>query len=350
MDRVVTQQEIIVQILICVALVVFAGLMSGLTLGLMSFDTVDLEILIRAGNSREKKQAKRVASVIKHQHWLLVTLLVCNAGAMEALPLFIDRLVNPVVAIMLSVTVVLIFGEIVPQAVCHRYGLAIGAYSVPMVWMLMVVSSPVSWTLGKVLDWILGPHHTALFKRGQLRELVDMHSQTGGFGGVLTDQESSVMLGALDLSRKVAYHGMTPLKNLFMLSSDTQLTESVLQMILNSGHSRIPVYAGEDRTSILGVLLIKELVLCNQKKYVRDLKIRSLPRLSKNTPMYDLLRLFQTGRSHMVLLTEDQSDSSMPVGIITIEDVLEELLQQEILDETDQFVDNLHTVRVNAIA
>lgn len=57
------------------------------------------------------------------QHFLLVTLLLCNAAAMEALPLFLDRLADPVSAILISVTAVLVFGEILPQAVCSRCGL-----------------------------------------------------------------------------------------------------------------------------------------------------------------------------------------------------------------------------------
>ena len=52
-----------------------------------------------------------ISQVIKNQHLLLVTLLLCNAGASEALPLFLDRLADPISAVLISVTVVLIFGE-----------------------------------------------------------------------------------------------------------------------------------------------------------------------------------------------------------------------------------------------
>ncbi len=60
-----------------------AGLMSGLTLGLMSLDSVDLEVLKRSGTELEKKHAERIIPVVKNQHLLLVTLLLCNAAAME---------------------------------------------------------------------------------------------------------------------------------------------------------------------------------------------------------------------------------------------------------------------------
>ena len=52
-----------------------------------------------------------------------MTLLLCNAAAMEALPIFLDRLLNPLAAILISVSAILVFAEILPQAVCKRYGL-----------------------------------------------------------------------------------------------------------------------------------------------------------------------------------------------------------------------------------
>eukprot|EP00252_Welwitschia_mirabilis_P027369 TRINITY_DN9376_c0_g1_i3.p1 TRINITY_DN9376_c0_g1~~TRINITY_DN9376_c0_g1_i3.p1 ORF type:complete len:106 (-),score=9.46 TRINITY_DN9376_c0_g1_i3:40-357(-) len=64
-------------------LVMFGGIMSGLTLGLMSLGLVDLEVLQRSGTPAEKKQAATIFPVVQRQHQLLVTLLLCNAAAME---------------------------------------------------------------------------------------------------------------------------------------------------------------------------------------------------------------------------------------------------------------------------
>lgn len=92
-------------------LVCFAGIMSGLTLGLMSLGLMDLEVLQRSGTPVEKKQAAAIAPVVTKQHQLLVTLLLCNAISMEALPIFLDKMFNEYVAVILSVTFVLGFGE-----------------------------------------------------------------------------------------------------------------------------------------------------------------------------------------------------------------------------------------------
>lgn len=90
---------------------------------------------------------------------MLVTLLLCNAGAMETLPIFLDKLVTPVEAIIMSVSLVLIFGEVIPQAICTgSKQLTIAYWMCPVVYMLMWLTVPVSWPIGKILDKLLGEH------------------------------------------------------------------------------------------------------------------------------------------------------------------------------------------------
>lgn len=102
--------------------------------------------------------------LLVNPHWLLCALLIINAGAYESLPIFLDRLLNPVAAILISVSAILIFGEILPQAVCRKYSMQIGAYLSWLVRIVMIITVPISWPLGKCLDWLLG-HETALFRR-----------------------------------------------------------------------------------------------------------------------------------------------------------------------------------------
>ena len=100
-----------IDFLASVFLVLFAGMMSGLTMGLMSLDMTNLKIIAKSGDVKTQKYAKRIMPLVRKHHLLLVTLLTANAIAMEALPLFLDRLVGPLFAIVLSVTLVLLFGE-----------------------------------------------------------------------------------------------------------------------------------------------------------------------------------------------------------------------------------------------
>ncbi|KAL0459558.1 UNVERIFIED_CONTAM: DUF21 domain-containing protein [Sesamum latifolium] len=396
-------------------LVLFAGIMSGLTLGLMSLGLVELEILQRSGTSTEKKQAAIILPVVQKQHQLLVTLLLCNAAAMEALPIYLDKLFHPVVAVILSVTFILAFGEIIPQAVCSRYGLAVGANCVWLVRILMIVCYPIAYPIGKILDCVLG-HNDALFRRPQLKALVSIHSQEAGKGGELTHDEATIISGALDLTEKTAEEAMTPIESTFSLMSiQNWIGEEAIGKILARGHSRIPVYSGNPK-NIIGLLLVKSLltVRAETETPVSAVSIRRMPRVPADMPLYDILNEFQKGSSHMAAVVkvrrkrkkllpsdglrivgekmftngdaqlkiplldkhdrqpnsviinieksqqngfmtnschvaEDIEDGEV-IGIITLEDVFEELLQEEIVDETDVYVDVHKRIRVVAAA
>jgi len=92
--------------------VLCAGLASGLTLGLLSLDSGKLEIKAMIGKEEEVQAAKKLLPIIKKHHQLLVTLLLFNSMANESLPVFLGDLVPNYVAILLSVFLVLIFGEV----------------------------------------------------------------------------------------------------------------------------------------------------------------------------------------------------------------------------------------------
>ena len=80
-------------------------------------------VLTRTGSPAERKRAAKLLPVIARPHWMLCTLVLINAACMEALPIFLDRLLDPIAAVLLSVTAILIFGEILPQAICSRCAL-----------------------------------------------------------------------------------------------------------------------------------------------------------------------------------------------------------------------------------
>lgn len=404
-------------------LVLFAGIMSGLTLGLMSLGLVELEILQRSGSSTEKKQAAAILPVVQKQHQLLVTLLLCNACAMEALPIYLDKIFHPFVAVVLSVTFVLAFGEVIPQAICTRYGLAVGANFVWLVSVLMIICYPIAFPIGKVLDAILG-HDTALFRRAQLKALVSIHSMEEGKGGELTHDETMIISGALDLTGKTAEEAMTPIESTFSLDVNSKLDWEAMGKILARGHSRVPVYSGNAK-NIIGLLLVKSLLTVRPETEtpVSAVSIRRIPRVPGDMPLYDILNEFQKGSSHMAAVVKvkgknkrlqsvgnrerletktagavdlklsnpalshevksdavdmerqpmsisrngiapsqnDATENGLPdlsediedgdvIGIITLEDVFEELLQEEIVDETDVYIDVHKRIRVAAAA
>ena len=86
-------------------------MMSGLTIGLLSLDITSLEVLSRSGHPSEKKYAKWIVRIVKYHHWLLVTLLLSNAAAVETMPIFLNQIASEIISIVISITLVLLFGE-----------------------------------------------------------------------------------------------------------------------------------------------------------------------------------------------------------------------------------------------
>ncbi|XP_071931041.1 DUF21 domain-containing protein At2g14520 isoform X2 [Coffea arabica] len=317
------ETEFFIHILISVGLVFFAGLMSGLTLGLMSLSLVDLEVLAKSGTPQDRKHAEKILPVVKNQHLLLCTLLICNAAAMEALPIFLDSLTTAYGAILLSVTLILLFGEIIPQAVCSRYGLAIGAAVSPFVRVLVWICSPVAYPISKLLDLLLGHGHKALFRRAELKTLVDLHGNEAGKGGELTHDETTIIAGALELTEKTASVAMTRISEIFSIDVNGKLDRFLMNLILEKGHSRIPVYY-EQPTNIIGVILVKNLLTIPPEDEipVKSVTIRRIPRVPETMPLYDILNEFQKGHSHMAAVVRqsnmvgEQPHNNSPLEIL----------------------------------
>ncbi|KAJ8452903.1 hypothetical protein Cgig2_014666 [Carnegiea gigantea] len=291
---------------VIVVLVIFAGLMSGLTLGLMSLSLVDLEVLATSGTPKDRKHAEKILPVVQNQHLLLCTLLIFNAAAMEALPIFLDTLVTAWVAILISVTLILLFGEIIPQSVCSRYGLAIGATVAPVVHVLVWICFPVAYPISKLLDLFLGHGHVALFRRAELKTLVNLHGNEAGKGGELTRDETTIIAGALELTEKTAADAMTPISETFAIDINSKLDRDLMNVILEKGHSRVPVYY-EKPTNIIGLILVKNLLTVHPQDEVpvKSVMIRKIPRVSETMPLYDILNEFQKGHSHMAVVIRE---------------------------------------------
>lgn len=356
---------------VCAGLVLLGGTMSGLTVGYCSIDDLKLQLLTEAGDAsgdseqrrsptrtyreddmQQRQYAEQVKSVKKNHHLLLVTLLLTNAGAMEALPIFLNKLVPEWLAIVLSVTFVLAFGEVIPQAICTKDPLKIGAKCAPITRFFMFLTYPFSFPIAKLLDCILGEdNHWTYFRRHELKTMIALHDRAQG-GNLLID-EVTIMQGALDLKKKTLLDISTDLSDVYMLSKTTKLDQDQIAKILTTGHSRIPIYSGSKK-NVKGLLLVKRLAAVDPDdgRPVSQFVGHHMPLvMTKDTNLLDALNKFQQGRSHMAFVVDSDkdrtslqesmlSDTAVPdrvnvVGIATIEDVIEELIQEDIADEGD---------------
>lgn len=326
---------------ISVFLVLMGGIFAGLTLGLMGQDEVYLQVILQSGEEKERKAAAKVLSLLKRgKHWVLVTLLLSNVITNESLPIVLDRCLGggwP--AIVSSTVAIVIFGEIIPQSVSVRYGLGIGAAFAPFVLGLMYLMYPVAYPVAMLLDYTLGEDHGTIYKRAGLKTLVGLHKNMGVER--LMDDEVTIISAVLDLKDKPVALVMTPIEDVFTMSSDRILDESTIEEILHTGFNRIPIHAPGEPTNFTGMLLVRTLITYDPEDAfpISSFPLATLPETRPDTSCLNILNYFQEGKSHMVVVSRTPGAAQGALGVLTLEDVIEELIGEEIIDESDVYID-----------
>jgi CBS domain containing-hemolysin-like protein len=360
-------------------LVLMGGLMSGLTVGLASINRLSLEIDAKS-DEKVAASAKKIFNVIDRFHWMLVTLLFCNAGAMEALPLALDKLVPGWLAILCSVTGVLFFGEIIPQALCTGPNqIKIAEYMCPIVLFLMYLTIPVSWPIGKLLDYMMGEHKIERYDNDELKQLIMLHTKkaldevdsdhlSDGVSGLDYD-EFNIMQGALQFNEVSTTAVMTDMTDVVTYKLNQQLNKELLEEIKVLGYSRVPISQDDDQKTAIGIFLTKSLVgytACGETilDAIRKEKIMVRPPVffTPVTKLNAVASTFKEGSCHMGIVCDerqtaiylsDQSDRILSSimdgtyeyvqlddhelkGVLTLENVIEFILKMEIKDEKDK--------------
>ena len=166
---------------------------------------------------------------------------------------------------------------------------------------------------------------------------------------VINHDEFNMVTGALQMSRINLEDIMTPLDKVYMLSTESILTMEQMASIVAAGFSRIPIYEN-DPHNVRGIMLVKNLIVVSPEDHrvVGSLGLRPPLVVAKTMGLHELLNAFQTGRSHIALVVDSprkvtaalKSGRIIPpdvhmAGIVTLEDVLECIIQEEISDELD---------------
>lgn len=413
--------------IVCIS---FVALVSGLFMGLMTMDPLDLHIIIRVGsNEEEVAQASELLPIVEQHHRVLVTLLLLNGVAYEALPLFMDNLLPRVWAIVLSVSLVLLFGEIVPCAIfIGPNQLELASKLIGIMKVFMKLTYPIAYPLAKLLDRIVGTvdeteehysreelsaliriqyeerstalinrksgfmtnhhknHQARIVKQDQrtwralkkeiLEAVQERVEETDDDEEIyvppdqvdppLAQDEINMVEGALSMKNKVAMDVYTPLRMMYAVPHDLILDRENLMRVYSTGYSRIPVYRRkpdrpDDHTAICGVLMTRHLMVIDwdDERLASSLPLQRPPCVSPRMNLVKLINLLKDRGSHIafvcarpdVAVKALKKEEEIPVeagfmGLVTLEDVLEELIQDTILDERDYRDRELEAIRL----
>ncbi|XP_068817662.1 metal transporter CNNM2 isoform X6 [Capricornis sumatraensis] len=334
-------QVIFISLLLCLS-----GMFSGLNLGLMALDPMELRIVQNCGTEKEKNYAKRIEPVRRQGNYLLCSLLLGNVLVNTTLTILLDDIAGSgLVAVVVSTIGIVIFGEIVPQAICSRHGLAVGANTIFLTKFFMMMTFPASYPVSKLLDCVLGQEIGTVYNREKLLEMLRVTDPYND----LVKEELNIIQGALELRTKTVEDVMTPLRDCFMITGEAILDFNTMSEIMESGYTRIPVFEGE-RSNIVDLLFVKDLAFvdpddCTPLKTITKFYNHPLHFVFNDTKLDAMLEEFKKGKSHLAIVqrvnNEGEGDPFYEVlGIVTLEDVIEEIIKSEILDETDLYTDN----------
>jgi metal transporter CNNM len=181
-------------------LVCLSALFSGLTLGLLGLDVVGLEIIIGGDNEIVKKAAQQILPIRKRGNLLLCTLLFGNVATNSLLSILMANMTSGVIGFLSSTIMIVIFGEIIPQALCSRHALAIGQKSLPLVKFFIFLFFLAAYPLSVVLDYFLGEEVGTIHSRQELLTMLQIH-----YRHQQLDQDTvNVMSGAIQYRDKKA--------------------------------------------------------------------------------------------------------------------------------------------------
>jgi len=320
--------EALITTLAVIVFVCLSAACSGLNLSLMSLDISDLERKARYGN----KKAKKVLPLRRNTHLSLASILLVNVAAVSGTSLVLENRFNGLIAGLASTLLIVIFGEIFPQALFMRNALHNTARFAPLLKVMIFVSFIFAKPLQLLLDKLFGRATSKLHSRRELGMIIADHVETSK--SELDEDEVEIMRGALALSEKRVSDITTDIVNVYWLTPDTIIDAAQIDEIKEENWSRIPIFDTKLRKAY-GTLLMKDLVdidFDEQSYKVSELPLRRTEMVGSKTALDTMFRKFIAAKSHLMPVEKNGEI----VGIVTIEDLIEEIIGHEIEDESDQ--------------
>ncbi len=295
---------------------------------------------IRVKNMAEKgnKKAKLVLKLSDDYNSLLSTILIGNnivniLSSSLATVLFIKLLgasAGPSVSTAVTTVVVLIFGEITPKTIAKEFPEKFSMFSAPLLNILKIVLTPFNWLFGqwkKVLSLVFKSNDDRGITEEELLTIVEEAEQEGG----LDEDESTLIRSAIEFAELEAQDILTPRIDITGIPTTATITE-VADVFAETGYSRLPLYE-ETIDHIIGIIYQKDFY---NKIYRTGGELSSIIRpamfVTKTKSIDSLLKELQSEKLHIAVVLDEYGGT---VGIVTLEDILEELVG-EIWDEHDE--------------
>ncbi|XP_051542176.1 metal transporter CNNM3-like isoform X2 [Myxocyprinus asiaticus] len=330
-------------VLVVVVLVLICSVVRCLNLSLLWMDPLELYVLHSCGSEDEKRAAKRLKPIRRRGNVLVCSLLFICALGNSVLGVLLYRLYGSILpAVFTSGFLIFVLAELVPHIICSGYGFQMAPGLIWLAQICLILTCPLSCPLGLILDLVLRRDVSTCGIREKTMEMIRT-SVNDPYNEFVKVEFSK---GAL--RTKTVEDILTPLKDCFMLPSTAVLDFSTMSEIMQSGYTRVPVY-DEERSNIVEILYVKDLALVDPEDRTPMTTITKfynhpLHFVFNDTKLDAMLEEFKKGNSHLAIVqkvnNEGEGDPFYEVlGLVTLEDVIEEIIKSEILDESDGYMD-----------
>lgn len=331
-------------IFMIVALVILIGMSAFFSAAETAYNSLN-QIRLKSKADDGDRQAAKVLGLVQRYDSLLSTILIgnniVNIGASSLATVLFSRLVGntygPTVSTIVMTLLVLTFGEITPKSMAKEMPETMAMAFAPVLSFLVTIFTPLNALFGFWKTFLARRFNAGEKDTITEGELVTMVSEAEK-DGELTNRESELIRSAIEFDDVEAQDVLTPRVDVVAVADDTPM-EEVTERFAESGYSRLPVYH-ETIDNIIGVVHEKDCFTALQKRD-NNIKLEDLigPTLytTSVTQISALLRTLRESKHHMAVVVDEYGGTA---GIITLEDILEELVG-EIWDEHDDVVEDV---------
>ena len=326
---------ILVNLIITLILLICSALISGSEVAFFSLSKTDLDEFEKS----EDPKANRVASLMQFPQKLLANILVAN-NTINILAILVfnnvgDELfghLGSIYRLIVELGVIsffiLIFGEVLPKVYANKNAKSFALLMIPALEIISKLFSIMSAPLIKLSSFIEKYLNSSKsnFTVENLSQALELTSEKS-----TTAEQKNILEGIVNFGNTETVQIMKPRMDICAISNKTSF-EEVLQIIMQKGFSRNPIY-GENIDEIVGILYSKDLLPHLNKKNFNWLKLVREPFfVPENKKLDDLLTDFQERKNHLAIVVDEYGGTS---GLVSLEDVIEEIVG-DIHDEFDE--------------
>ncbi len=323
-----------ISLVIIIISIIMSAYFSATETAFSSFNRIRVKTMAEKGN----KRARLVMRLSENYDSLLSTILIGNnivniASASLAAVLFVKLLGNeigPGVSTVVTTIVVLVFGEVSPKSIAKESPEKFAMFSAPFLNVFIILLTPFNFLFRqwkKLLSTLIKSTAESGITEEELLSIVEEAKQDGG----IDEQENMLIRSALGFTGQEAVDILTPRIDITAVSTKTS-KEEIAAVFANTAYSRLPIF--EDTIDhIIGIIYQKDFYnnVYHANKEISEI-IRPALFVPKNKKLGALLKELQQKKIHIAVVLDEYGGT---VGIITLEDILEELVG-EIWDEYDE--------------